>query len=270
MAPEIEQLARKYMRCPVQVTIGMTSGATTNENIDQIINMVKESAKKVMLVKVYIPLLSVLLSIIIYSSADYQIIRNNPLPAIVFCKTKDRVDNVTRELREEGFNCVSLRSGISQEQREQALEDFREGVYDILVATNVAARGLDIKGVCNHTIIVIVNITLLKRRITFILHLWMKNANCQVKLVVNYDMPTVFDDYVHRIGRTGRAGATGRAISLVTEDDQALFPELVDYLKQKGQRIPEELARHKVVREAMEVAHYKADEKTDPTEFRMI
>ena len=96
------------------------------------------------------------------------------------------------------------------------------------------------------------------------------DSNCQVKLVVNYDMPTLFDDYVHRIGRTGRAGATGRAISLVTEDDQALFPELVDYLKQKGQRIPEELARHKVVREAMEVAHYKADEKTDPTEFRMI
>ena len=66
--------------------------------------------------------------------------------------------------------------------------------------------------------------------------------------MVNYDMPDSLEYYIHRIGRTGRAGATGLAISLVTEADQALFPELVEYLKQKKQKIPYELERHKAVR----------------------
>ena len=91
-----------------------------------------------------------------------------------------------------------------------------------------------------------------------------------MKLVVNYDMPSQFDDYIHRIGRTGRAGEEGSAISLVTEGDQALFPDLVNYLKKKGQKIPSELERHKVVREAMEVSQYKAEENAGQTEFRMI
>ena len=65
----------------------------------------------------------------------------------MFCNRKETVDRVTRELRDSRHRGVALRSGISQEQRGQALEDFRNGIYDILVATNVAARGLDIKGV---------------------------------------------------------------------------------------------------------------------------
>ena len=69
-------------------------------------------------------------------------IRNNELPAIVFCNKKETVDAVARALHDQ-----RVRSGLSQEQREKALEDFRSGVYDVLVATNVAARGLDIKGV---------------------------------------------------------------------------------------------------------------------------
>lgn len=65
----------------------------------------------------------------------------------MFCNRKETVDSVTRQLYNKRYRCVSLRSGISQDQREQSLEDFRNGKYDILVATNVAARGLDIKGV---------------------------------------------------------------------------------------------------------------------------
>ena len=91
-----------------------------------------------------------------------------------------------------------------------------------------------------------------------------------MKLVVNYDMPDSLEYYIHRIGRTGRAGATGLAISLVTEADQAIFPELVDYLKQKNQKIPMELERHKAVREAAEVSKFKGDEEQAPTEFKMI
>ena len=89
--------------------------------------------------------------------------------------------------------------------------------------------------------------------------------------MVNYDMPDSLEYYIHRIGRTGRAGATGLAISLVTDADQALFPELVEYLKQKKQKIPYELERHKAVREANEVSKFKGEEEPgDPTEFKMI
>ena len=95
-------------------------------------------------------------------------------------------------------------------------------------------------------------------------------VNLELGYVVNYDMPDSLEYYIHRIGRTGRAGATGLAISLVTEADQAIFPELVDYLKQKNQKIPMELERHKAVREAAEVSKFKGDEEQAPTEFKMI
>ena len=135
MAPKVELLAKRYMRCPVQVTIG-SSNQTTNVDIKQIVNMVRESQKPAMLEKV-----------IHYYSFNIQVIRNNETPAIVFCNRKETVDSVNRLLYSKHYHCVALRSGISQDQREKLLEDFRNGKYDILVATNVAARGLDIKGV---------------------------------------------------------------------------------------------------------------------------
>lgn len=135
MAPKVELLAKKYMRCPVQVTIG-SSNQTANVDIKQVINMVREHQKPAMLEKVHI-----------HRYHHFQVIRNNETPAIVFCNRKETVDSVTRQLYNKRYRCVSLRSGISQDQREQSLEDFRNGKYDILVATNVAARGLDIKGV---------------------------------------------------------------------------------------------------------------------------
>ena len=216
MPPKVEAIAKRYMRCPVQVTIG-SSNSTTKIDIKQIINMVRESQKPAMLLK---------------------IIRNNETPVIVFCNRKETVDAVVRSLHDSGHRAVALRGGISQDRREEALEDFRRGVYDIMVATNVAARGLDIKG---------------------------------VKLVVNYDMPDSLELYIHRIGRTGRAGAAGLAISLVTEKDSALFPDLVNYLKKEKQQIPVELERHRTVREANQLSKLKEeDEGTVSTEFKMI
>ena len=91
-----------------------------------------------------------------------------------------------------------------------------------------------------------------------------------MKLVVNYDMPTSIEYYIHRIGRTGRAGASGLAISLVTEDDNALFPDLVEYLRKMKQDIPPELERHKVVREASQLSRVGGDESGNPMEFKMI
>lgn len=95
----------------------------------------------------------------------------------MFCNRKETVDTVTRSLHDSGHRTVALRGGIQQSRREEALEDFRKGVYDIMVATNVAARGLDIKG---------------------------------VKLVVNYDMPDSLELYIHRIGREVAHGGVRR------------------------------------------------------------
>ena len=85
-------------------------------------------------------------------------------------------------------------------------------------------------------------------------------------------MPTSLEYYIHRIGRTGRAGATGLAISLVTEEDNALFPDLVDYLRRKKQSIPFELERHRSVREANQLSSFKTegDEVPDMSDFKMI
>ena len=91
-----------------------------------------------------------------------------------------------------------------------------------------------------------------------------------MKLVVNYDMPSSIEYYIHRIGRTGRAGASGLAISLVTEADSALFPELVEFLRKTKQSIPPELERHRAVREAGQLSSFAGDESADPTEFKMI
>lgn len=93
-----------------------------------------------------------------------------------------------------------------------------------------------------------------------------------MKLVVNYDMPNSLEYYIHRIGRTGRAGATGLAISFVTEEDSPLFPELVDYLRKKNQTIPFELEKHRAVREANQLSKFKGEDGEEgvATEFKMI
>ena len=91
---------------------------------------------------------------------------------------------------------------------------------------------------------------------------------------MNYDMPTTLEYYVHRIGRTGRAGATGLAISLVTEGDSAIFPDLVNYLREKKQSIPFELERHRAVFEANQISKFKSEEGDEGmpsmSEFKMI
>ncbi len=102
--------------------------------------------------------------------------------AIVFCRTKQRVDELTEALQARGYSAEAIHGDLNQSQRTRVMKRFRDGVSEILVATDVAARGLDIEGVSH---------------------------------VVNYDLPQDPESYVHRIGRTGRAGRTGTAISLV-------------------------------------------------------
>jgi ATP-dependent RNA helicase RhlE len=113
--------------------------------------------------------------------------------ALVFCKTKRRSDRVGEHLNRAGIRAAVIHGNKSQGARNRALGDFKAGRVNVLVATDIAARGLDI---------------------------------AQLPLVINYDLPLVAEDYVHRVGRTGRAGHTGRAVSLVTAGDRGLLPAI--------------------------------------------
>jgi ATP-dependent RNA helicase DDX3X len=125
---------------------------------------------------------------------------------LIFVQTKRGADQLENFLYREGFPVASIHGDRTQREREAALNSFRTGRTPILVATDVAARGLDIPNV---------------------LH------------VINYDLPTNIDDYVHRIGRTGRAGNTGLTTALVSERDANILPDLLDILREAEQEIPE-------------------------------
>jgi ATP-dependent RNA helicase RhlE len=105
---------------------------------------------------------------------------------LVFSRMKHAADRVARQLEQKGIRCATLHSNRSQNQRLKALKDFKDGVVRVLVATDIAARGIDVDGISH---------------------------------VINYDFPMHVEDYIHRIGRTGRANAIGDAISFVTNED---------------------------------------------------
>lgn len=122
---------------------------------------------------------------------------------LVFCRTKDGADRIARRLKKENHAVVALHSNRTQREREEALEGFKNGRYEVLVATDIAARGLDIAGVSH---------------------------------VINYDIPGHPEDYVHRIGRTGRARAIGDAYTLVTAEDMAMIQSIERFI---GMKIPQ-------------------------------
>ena len=130
---------------------------------------------------------------------------------IVFANRKDTVKALARHCQQEGMACDVLSGDRSQSQRESTIRKFKEGTVTIVIATDVAARGLDIKG---------------------------------IERVINYELPVDdFQDYVHRIGRTGRASATGEADSLFTEADKLHAKELIRILTEAGQMVPPALAK---------------------------
>lgn len=124
---------------------------------------------------------------------------------VVFVEKKTHAAALVDYLRRKGIECTGLSGDKSQPEREQALQDFKNGIFPILVATSIAARGLDIPGVL---------------------------------LVVNYFMPRDLKDYVHRIGRTGRAGKKGRSVTFFSRSDQPLACELASILKNANQAVP--------------------------------
>ena len=156
------QIASAHMHLPVQTEIAPSG--TAAEGVSHEVFVVEKAFKG--------PLLERLLG------------KHNG-PVLIFTRTKIGARQVSRSLRKAGFGAAEIHSDRTQAQRKQALEGFKSGKYRILVATDIAARGIDVQG---------------------------------IEVVVNYDLPDDPGSYVHRIGRTGRAGMTGRAISLATPD----------------------------------------------------
>ncbi|MQL95369.1 hypothetical protein Taro_028036 [Colocasia esculenta] len=170
----------EYLSKPVQVKVGKVSSPTTN--VSQVLDKVTESEK-----------IDRLLSLLVEEASQAEKFgRSLPL-TIVFVERKTRCDEVAEALVAQGLPAVALHGGHSQREREGALQDFRKGTTNILVATDVASRGLDVAGVAH---------------------------------VVNLDLPKAMEDYVHRIGRTGRAGFTGQATSFYTDRDMFLVAQI--------------------------------------------
>lgn len=130
----------------------------------------------------------------------HLLVQENIIQALVFTRTKHGADRLAKQLQQDGISAVPIHGNRSQPQRTRALADFKSGAARILVATDIAARGLDID---------------------------------QLPHVINYELPNVPEDYVHRIGRTGRAGSPGEAISLVSMDEQSYLASIERLIKKR-------------------------------------
>jgi len=143
-----------------------------------------------------------------------------PPPIIVFCNGKKGCDVLARSLDKQGYPSATIHSGKDQATREMAIEGFKSGEFEILVATDIAGRGIDIQG---------------------------------VEHVINYDMPKDIESYTHRIGRTGRAGRKGVSTTFVTGEGpeaKGVLYDLKMMLTQCKQVVPPELARHPAAQDA--------------------
>ncbi|MBC8126226.1 MAG: DEAD/DEAH box helicase [Gloeobacteraceae cyanobacterium ES-bin-144] len=181
LAPNIVELAQTILRDPVHVSI--TPETTTAERIEQQICFLTRESKR--------PLLEQLLRA--QAGAAGQKL------TIVFSRTKHGANKLAKSLCASGFPADAIHGNKSQAQREKALDRFKKGLTPVLVATDVAARGVDVK---------------------------------DVGLVVNYDLPNEPEAYVHRIGRTARAGAEGRAVSFCSEDELEFLREIEKTIRQ--------------------------------------
>jgi ATP-dependent RNA helicase RhlE len=178
MPKAIKELADKYLTNPAEVSV--TPAATTVERIDQSVTMVNQPEKAALLA-VYL--------------------RSNPVErALVFSRTKHGADKIVRQLEAAGINAGAIHGNKSQAQRERAIAAFKSGDMPVLIATDIAARGIDIPGVSH---------------------------------VVNFDLPDVPEQYVHRIGRTARAGADGIAIAFCSPEERGNLRDIERTTRQR-------------------------------------
>ena len=182
MPPEIAKMAREVMRDPVEIKIAVSKPA---EKIDQSIYICRDNDKT--------PILKHIFS------------EGKPERVIVFISSKQRVKELNVILKRRGFNCAAMHSDLEQSERDEVMLGFKQRKIDILIATDIVSRGIDID---------------------------------DIQMVINYDAPRDPEDYVHRIGRTARAGRAGRAITLIGEKDRLSLNKIERLLEKKIPRNP--------------------------------
>lgn len=178
-APELNRFAAEILRDPERIEIGLKAPAQT---VEHALCPVAPTQKTELLLRL--------------------LEQTQTRSVLIFTRTKHRANRLVKQIGRAGYNAAVLHSNRSQNQRQQALDGFRSGRVQLLVATDIAARGLDVDTISH---------------------------------VINYDIPGSADDYIHRIGRTGRAERSGDAITLVTSDDRATVRDIEKTL---GRRIP--------------------------------
>ncbi|HED18227.1 MAG TPA: DEAD/DEAH box helicase [Gammaproteobacteria bacterium] len=180
---DIKRLAKDLLRSPVLIEVARHSAAA--ESVTQVVHPVDKNRKRELL--------------------SFLIGSNNWQQVLVFNRTKHGANRLTEQLGKDGINAAAIHGNKSQGARTRALADFKAGNIRVLVATDIAARGLDIS---------------------------------QLPHVVNFELPNIAEDYVHRIGRTGRAGNEGEAMSLVCVDELKLLRDIEQLLKCDIPRVP--------------------------------
>jgi ATP-dependent RNA helicase RhlE len=178
MPRAIKELADRYLTNPAEVSVAPV--ATTVDRVEQRVTFVNQAEKQALLI---------------------QLLKSLPVErALVFSRTKHGADKIIRMLTAAGIHANAIHGNKSQPQRERAIALFKSGEIKVLVATDIAARGIDIPGVSH---------------------------------VFNYDLPHVPEQYVHRIGRTARAGASGIAIAFCSDEERALLRDIERLTRQK-------------------------------------
>ena len=183
----VEKLARSVLTKPVQIIVG---------GISVVSNMIEQHVE-VLSAEQKLPRLCHLLRQ--HYDEGQQ---------LVFVDTQEASDNLFRQLLKQNLPCATLHGGMGQDDRDSTIANFKNGDISVLVATSVAARGLDVKGLA---------------------------------VVINYEVPNHYEDYVHRVGRTGRAGNTGIAYTFLAPDEEKFAPDLVKAMEAAGQEPPDEL-----------------------------
>jgi ATP-dependent RNA helicase RhlE len=188
MPSTIKDLADKFLTDPVQVSVA--PAATTAERVDQYVTFVQQAEKQA------------LLTMMLRAGFSEK---GNMDRVLIFTRTKHGADRVVKLLAGNGIAANAIHGNKSQPQRERALAEFKGGKAKILIATDIAARGIDVSGVSH---------------------------------VINFELPNVSEQYVHRIGRTARAGAAGIAIAYCAEDERAYLKGIERLTKQKIEVVP--------------------------------
>lgn len=184
---QVEILARKVLNKPVEIQVGGRS--VVNKDITQLVEVRPESDR-------FLRLLELL-------GEWYE-----KGKTLIFVHSQEKCDSLFRDLIKHGYPCASLHGAKDQTDRESTISDFKSDICNLLIATSIAARGLDVK---------------------------------ELELVINYDVPNHYEDYVHRVGRTGRAGKKGCAITFISEDDARYAPDLLKALQLSEQVVPDDL-----------------------------